>query len=403
MALHPTVPILQTRLFLLLCVLLGTGCGQQLEQLREHYRPTSPRDAYVHGLEQSGIDQRLIAQRWMAEGEAVLKKPIRPTLPYVENGYLMASDIMALGYHLELTRGQQLIVEARSDDGFVVFADLYKPSTAEGEEIRRLSSADSTGRLIWDVRQTGRHLLRVQPEILAEGSYVLRIRTGASLIFPVAGHSISSAQSLFGVERDGGRRSHDGIDIFARRGTPVVAVRSGRITRVQTTARGGKQVWLRDVMEHNFYYAHLDSQMVREGDHVQPGDTLGLVGNTGNARTTPPHLHFGIYQRGPHDPWPFVYEPTIRPSRVVVDRSPFGSWRTALEPLRLHAIPSRRATDRIQIPSLARMHIIGGTANWYHVRLDDGRSGYLSSPDLARTQGKGSPGMAASAGVAGGG
>lgn len=403
MALNPTVPIVHTRLFLLLCVLLGTGCGQQLEQLREHYRPTSPRDAYIHGLEQSGIDQRLIAQRWMTEGEAVLEKPARPTLPYVEDGYLMASDIMALGYHLELTRGQQLIVEARSDDGFVVFADLYESSTAEREEIRRLSSADSTGRLIWDVRRTGRHLLRVQPEILAEGSYVLRIRTGASLIFPVAGHSISSAQSLFGVERDGGRRSHDGIDIFARRGTPVVAVRSGRVTRVQTTARGGKQVWLRDVMEHNFYYAHLDSQMVREGDHVQPGDTLGLVGNTGNARTTPPHLHFGIYQRGPHDPWPFVYQPTLRPSRVAVDRAPFGSWRTAVEPVRLHTIPSRRSTDRTQIDPSARIHVIGGTASWYHVRLDDGRSGYLSAADLVKTRAGEYPDMVESAGIAGGG
>jgi len=55
------------------------------------------------------------------------------------------------------------------------------------------------------------------------------------------------------------------------------------------------------------YYAHLDKQLVSEGQYVKKGDTLGLVGNTGNARYTPAHLHFGIYTySGPMDPFPFV-------------------------------------------------------------------------------------------------
>jgi len=157
------------------------------------------------------------------------------------------------------------------------------------------------------------------------------------------------------------------------------------VTRVQTTGLGGKQVWLRDAMGHNFYYAHLDSQLVREGQQVAPGDTLGLVGNTGNARTTPPHLHFGIYQRGPHDPWPFVYEPTARPSRVVVDQTPFGSWRATEGPVGLRDIPSRRGTVVVDVPQSTRLHVIGGTASWYHVRLEDGRAGYLPASDFTRT------------------
>jgi len=373
--------------FLFVCFLLTTGCSEHLAELREQYRPASARDAYVHALETSGISQRIITQRWLEAGNEVLEMPITPTLPYVENGYLVAPEVMALGYRLDLTRGQQLIVEATSVDGFMVFSDLYEPPGEGTTDYRRLSSADSTGRMTWDVRRSGIHLLRIQPEILADGRYEVRIRTGASLIFPVAGHSISSAQSLFGVERDGGRRSHNGIDIFAPRGTPVVAVRQGRVTRVQTTPRGGKQVWLRDGLDHNFYYAHLDSQLVREGQYVQPGDTLGLVGNTGNARTTPPHLHFGIYQGGPHDPWPFVHEPAIRPSRVAVDRSAFGSWRTTSASVRLRTMPTlRRGGTAIALEEAMHMHVVGGSAAWYHVRLVDGRSGYLSRSDFARTQ-----------------
>ncbi|RYY98431.1 MAG: M23 family metallopeptidase, partial [Chitinophagaceae bacterium] len=55
------------------------------------------------------------------------------------------------------------------------------------------------------------------------------------------------------------------------------------------------------------YYAHLDEQRVRPGQHVAAGDILGLVGNTGNARHTPAHLHFGIYTAGGAvDPFPFI-------------------------------------------------------------------------------------------------
>jgi murein DD-endopeptidase MepM/ murein hydrolase activator NlpD len=57
----------------------------------------------------------------------------------------------------------------------------------------------------------------------------------------------------------------------------------------------------------NLYYAHLDKQLVHAGQLVKKGDTLGLIGNTGNAKHTPSHLHFGIYgDHGAIDPWPFV-------------------------------------------------------------------------------------------------
>lgn len=143
------------------------------------------------------------------------------------------------------------------------------------------------------------------------GTYGIVLRTDPVLTFPVAGRSDRDIQSFWGDSRGGGERQHEGNDIFAPRGTPVVAVTDGRVRSTRVTERGGKTVWLRDAEGRGlaYYYAHLDTQLVQEGDYVARGDTLGRVGNTGNARTTPPHLHFGIYRRGARDPWAYLQRP----------------------------------------------------------------------------------------------
>ena len=104
--------------------------------------------------------------------------------------------------------------------------------------------------------------------------------------FPVAGRDEQAAQSFWGATRDAGRRSHQGVDIFAPRGTPVVAATAGVVTRVGQNALGGNVIFLVESGRRwAFYYAHLDRQLVAEGTRVAAGDTLGLVGNTGNARS----------------------------------------------------------------------------------------------------------------------
>ncbi len=128
-----------------------------------------------------------------------------------------------------------------------------------------------------------------------------------SLVFPVFGKK-SNIGSFWGDSRDGGSRKHQGIDIFAKKGTPVVAVADGVIVQTGNERLGGKTVWLQTT-DHpwNVYYAHLDKQKVHAGQVVKKGDVLGTVGNTGNARFTPSHLHFGIYtMRGPVNPLPYV-------------------------------------------------------------------------------------------------
>lgn len=103
-------------------------------------------------------------------------------------------------------------------------------------------------------------------------------------------------------------RRHEGIDIFARKGTPVLASTEGIVLSLSENALGGKVMWVLGPDGHRHYYAHLDAYAdVQRGARVQPGTVLGYVGNTGNARTTPPHLHYGIYTAsGAINPYPLL-------------------------------------------------------------------------------------------------
>jgi murein DD-endopeptidase MepM/ murein hydrolase activator NlpD len=128
-----------------------------------------------------------------------------------------------------------------------------------------------------------------------------------TLAFPVTGNR-SRIRDVWGASRAGGIRKHKGIDIHAKRGTPIVAVCDGVIVEREHTMVGGKTLWLKSA-EHGWkaYYAHLDKQLVKEGQHVRKGQVIGTVGNTGNARTTPSHLHYGIAGgNGWVNPLPYV-------------------------------------------------------------------------------------------------
>ena len=127
------------------------------------------------------------------------------------------------------------------------------------------------------------------------------------LVFPITGTN-ASIGSYWGDDRDGGKRKHEGIDIFATKGSPVVAISDGVIEFVGNDDLGGKVITVQpDDYEWEAYYAHLDQQYVSNGQHVKKGQLIGTVGNTGNAKTTSSHLHFGIYTgSGAIDPLPYV-------------------------------------------------------------------------------------------------
>ena len=104
----------------------------------------------------------------------------------------------------------------------------------------------------------------------------------------------------WGAPRDGGRRRHEGIDLLAPAGTPLVAVASGHISRLsnQDRGRGGISLWLHDRRGTAYYYAHNHHNLVHLGQRVRAGQVIARVGATGNARGGPPHLHFQIHPGG---------------------------------------------------------------------------------------------------------
>ena len=118
----------------------------------------------------------------------------------------------------------------------------------------------------------------------------------ADNVFPVPlPHEVSFADSWHAC-RDGCDRKHKGNDLMADEGVPAVAVEAGTIAKVDGTddGNGGLSVWLLGDSGAAYYYAHNSQNLVAEGQRVARGQMIARVGRTGNARTTPPHIHFQI-------------------------------------------------------------------------------------------------------------
>jgi murein DD-endopeptidase MepM/ murein hydrolase activator NlpD len=120
---------------------------------------------------------------------------------------------------------------------------------------------------------------------------------GDGYVFPVFGDVGYSDDWL---APRAGTGSHYGNDLFADTGTPVVAVADGTLSKVGVNTLGGNRLWLTDERGNWFYYAHLSAYAPAavEGARVTRGQVIGFVGNTGQAITTPPHLHFEIHPGG---------------------------------------------------------------------------------------------------------
>jgi len=131
----------------------------------------------------------------------------------------------------------------------------------------------------------------------------------SSMYIPVVGVSPFELTNSYGAPRDGGRRRHRGIDIKAPRGTRIVAVVDGEISYVGTQSKAGRSVWLVNDGGVSFFYAHLDrwANGLHEGMKVKKGQTIGYVGNSGNARRSSPHLHFAIHRDSEAiNPYPYL-------------------------------------------------------------------------------------------------
>ena len=115
----------------------------------------------------------------------------------------------------------------------------------------------------------------------------------------------------FGDPRDGGSRSHEGFDMLAPLGTPVVSPTEAVVLRTGTGSSAGKYVYTANPGDETFVYMHLDeiADGLESGDELNPGDVIGYVGDTGNASGGPAHLHFEIREnRTAVDPYPRITE-----------------------------------------------------------------------------------------------
>jgi hypothetical protein len=123
--------------------------------------------------------------------------------------------------------------------------------------------------------------------------------TAGPYTFPVTGDA-SFGDSYGAMRSDVPGGWHHGDDIFAPLGQPVVAVANGKVYSVGWNRVGGWRLWIRDAQGNRFYYAHLSgyTKYGRNGTHVKAGQQIGFIGNTGDAFTTPHHLHFEIHPVG---------------------------------------------------------------------------------------------------------
>jgi murein DD-endopeptidase MepM/ murein hydrolase activator NlpD len=162
--------------------------------------------------------------------------------------------------------------------------------------------------------------------------------TAGGYVFPVYGPS--SFADTYGAPRgDVASGWHHGEDIFAPLGTPLLAVADGTVFSVGWNHLGGWRLWLRDREGNEFYYAHLSafSPFAVNGRHVRAGTVVGFMGNSGDAVTTPYHLHFEIHPVGRLY---LGYDGSVRPYEYLmawkhlqdVDFAQVAGWAPPISP-----------------------------------------------------------------------
>jgi murein DD-endopeptidase MepM/ murein hydrolase activator NlpD len=369
-------------------IALATVDWRPLRAIWAKLRSESPHQRYSRSLLEGGLAHTALATQWLAAANRALAQPAELAVPFTEDALIDPANPVSLGYAVTLKRGQRLDarVKITTDTPGQVFIDLFEPDPEGGPERRPVASArqDETA-LSHEARRSGVYILRIQPELLRGGHLRLTSVRAPALGFPVSGGGAANIQSVYGDERDAGRRSHEGIDIFAPRGTPVVAASDGLVTNVGENRLGGKVVWVWSPSRRlRLYYAHLQDQLVRTGTIVSAGHILGTVGNSGNAKTTPPHLHFGIYAlgEGAIDPEAFIRPMAVLPAEPEVETSALGQWAPTRRRVSLRASPSSHSLVVDMLPAARPVRVEGAVGQWVRTTAG-GQVAFLHARDIA--------------------
>ncbi len=319
------------------------------------------------------------AAAWLSAGKFALQHPLTIPSSYIENGILYDSTAQATGFSFDAITGQQINIRLTETKGtnFTTYLELWK---INGYDTSLVILADtSTNSISSAVLSPAKYIVRMQPEIGAKGSYQLEIYNSPLFSFPIDTQVSSRIISFWGDDRDAGVRKHEGIDISAKKGSNIVACTDGIVTNVEETDIGGKVVSFRpDGYYLSLYHAHMDTQFVHEGQRVKAGDPLGTVGNTGNAKNTIAHLHFGIYtNNGAINPLTFVQKitmPAAPPEKILSKKY------TLTSKTKLYPAPEKKNAYQ---PYAAMTAVTEAyTNNYYRVKLANGAKGFVWAGDL---------------------
>lgn len=365
--------------FLICIPLLFVSCAKE-EKVPAPYQPRDSHDAYRNSLKIAKLDQTALGKDWIDAANQVFKEQARLQLPHQEAFHVDQNAPEALGLRFSAKRGHKIVIDLEQIEGdsAILFIDVFRIINDSLADYRHIASADSSWQLAFEPRRDAAYILRFQPELLRGGTYKINIQHGPALQFPVAGKNKRAIQSFFGAPRDGGRREHHGVDIFARRGTPIISPTKGYVRFVGTRGIGGKVIWIRDSKRNqSLYFAHLDSLIITPGTYVNSGDTIGTVGNTGNARTTPPHLHFGIYSNGPIDPYASIAEINELPAPIGDHLDLLGQPVITTTPIFLRDEPQRRSSVIDTLQSDTALEVEAVISDYVRVTTQKGTKGYL--------------------------
>lgn len=364
-------------IFLLAISCLGcSGIGNSLTKVADAITNPSAREVYKRGFKN---EEKIVFDIWESAYKSALKDSVAVKLPYGEKGTFDPLNNFVYSYNVQLQEGEVLVAEVFKDSTAQrVFIDVFEDTGAGYKLLESAGREEHT--LTYEPENTGTYKVIIQPEMAANTHFFISLNKQPLYnTFPVAGKSNSAIMSFWGMERDGGARKHEGIDIFAKKGTPVIVTTNGFVTYTGERGLGGKQVWLRDgLFGASLYFAHLDAIKVSDGARVKTGDTLGYVGNTGNAKFTPPHLHFGIYRSfGAVDPLPFVYT-TEKVSQKQYTRSFKSNILQAKGKANLRQGPSTNTPVVGTLGANDKVMLLGQSKDWLHVQTAMGTKAFIS-------------------------
>ncbi|AFL80867.1 metalloendopeptidase-like membrane protein [Aequorivita sublithincola DSM 14238] len=364
---------------LILLGILITSCKEEIRKAADIFVQPTAREVYERNFSKN--DSLLL--QWKKAFENSKEDNIQITLPYSESGIFSEENFNVYSYNMQLKEGERIVVQVeKQPDSASVFIDLFQQKSDSLKVFKLVKSSEAkSASLAFEIDKSAVYKVVVQPEMKRQIPFIIKIYAEPMYFFPVSGGTNKSVQSFWADPRGEGSRSHEGVDIFAARGTPVVAVSDGRITSTGEHGLGGKQVWLMDgIFGKRVYYAHLDSIAVTTGKRVKTGDTLGFVGNSGNAITTAPHLHFGIYRKnGAVNPYPYIKMADVQQVKDISKVVKGFIFKNRAE---LHKGPASVFEQLATLKKNDTVLVLGKNQDWFHIQTRDSLKGFINQSFL---------------------